>query len=68
MANKYKRTVPSTTIDVYDVLKAFSVTCPARAHAIKKMLCAGQRGVKDEAQDLKEARASLNRSIDLLET
>jgi len=38
-------------VDVYDVLKAFNVTCPAMQHAIKKMLCSGDRGYKDAEQD-----------------
>lgn len=52
--------------DVYDVLVAFGVTCPARQHAIKKLLCAGQRGSKTETQDLQEAADSVDRAIDLL--
>ena len=34
--NKYQRQVQSTTIDIYDVLKAWGVTCPATQQAIKK--------------------------------
>lgn len=64
--NKYVRDVPSTEIDVYDVLVAFNVTCPARAHAIKKLLFAGIRGKGDELQDLTEARQALDRSLELL--
>lgn len=65
--NKYQRQIkPTVYVDVYDVLKAFKVTCPATQHAIKKLLCPGQRGVKDKAQDLKEARSSIDRAIELL--
>jgi hypothetical protein len=53
------------TVDVYDVLKAFDVRCPAIQHAIKKLLCAGIRGHKDKRQDLAEARASIGRAIEL---
>lgn len=63
---KYNRRVKGTTIDVYDVLKAFDVRCPARQHAIKKLLAPGKRGVKDERQDLEEARDSVVRAIELL--
>jgi hypothetical protein len=64
--NKYQREVKNGVyIDVYDVLKAFGVTCPAMAHAIKKMLCSGQRGYKDIEQDKREAIASIERSIEL---
>ena len=52
-------------MDVYDVLVAFRVTCPATAHAVKKMLCAGQRGHKDRATDLREAIDALERAITL---
>ena len=53
------------TVDVYDVLKAFDVKCPAIQHAVKKLLCAGIRGHKDRKQDLTEARASIGRAIEL---
>lgn len=53
------------TIDVYDVLVAFDVKCPAMQHAIKKMLCSGLRGYKDTTQDKEEAIASIVRSIEL---
>ena len=51
--------------DVYDVLKAFGVTCPARQHAIKKLLMPGQRGAKSTVQDLDEALVSVSRAIDM---
>ena len=51
--------------DVYDVLDAFGVTCPATAHAVKKLLCAGQRGHKDRLTDLQEAAAALTRAVEL---
>lgn len=64
--NKYQRTIKGVTVDVYDVLAAFGVTCQARGHAIKKLLMAGQRGHKDEAQDLREAVQAIERSIELI--
>ena len=51
--------------DVYEVLEAFDVKCPARQHAAKKVLCAGIRGKGDATQDLIEARDALNRAIEL---
>jgi len=63
--NKYQRKVKSTTIDVYDVLKAFEVNNPATAHAVKKLLASGQRGYKDVIQDLQEAVQSIERAIEL---
>lgn len=49
------------TIDVYRVCQLFDVTDPCLAHAIKKLLCAGQRGAKTEAQDVQEAIDALTR-------
>lgn len=63
--NKYQRSVKGVQIDVYDVLNAFGVTCPAAQHAIKKLLMPGKRGHKSELGDLREARASVDRAIDL---
>lgn len=52
-------------IDVYRVLVLFDVTNPCLQHAIKKLLCAGQRGVKDQKQDVQEAIASLLRYLEM---
>jgi len=71
--NKYTRTVwywdeggvkHAVPVDVYDVLAAFGVTCPAIAHAVKKLLCPGKRGHKDRATDLTEAIASIERAVE----
>lgn len=64
--NKYNKPCKGITIDVYDVLKAFEVTCPAMQHAIKKCLMAGKRGAKDAVQDMNEAIQSIERSKELL--
>ena len=55
----------SVMVDVYEVLIAFEVICPARQHAIKKLLCAGQRLKGDVASDLAGALAAVNRAIEL---
>ena len=52
-------------IDVYRVLLLFGVTDPCLQHAIKKLLCAGNRGVKDELKDVQEAIASLTRYLEI---
>lgn len=54
-------------VDVYAVLEAFGVTCPAIAHCVKKLLMPGQRGKGDKMADLKGAMAALNRAIELEE-
>lgn len=53
----------SVPIDVYAVLKAFDVRCPAIQHAVKKLLCVGIRGHAET--DLREAAASIARAIEL---
>lgn len=52
-------------IDVYRVLILFCVTDPCLQHAIKKLLCAGNRGVKDELKDVQEAITSLTRYLEI---
>ena len=64
--NKYSREIKrGVYVDVYDVLEAFCVTNPATAHAIKKLLAAGERGYKNAEQDLREAIGSIERAIEL---
>ena len=54
-------------IDVYRVLDLFDVTDPCLQHAIKKMLVAGDRGVKDLERDVREAIDTLQRKLEMLE-
>jgi hypothetical protein len=66
--SKYLRDVKGDIggkVDVYAVLATFDVTCPARQHAIKKLLCAGLRGKGDTNQDLIEAMDAVKRAIEL---
>lgn len=68
--NKYEREVIDLNgnvakIDVYCVLEAFNVSCSARQHAVKKLLCSGERGKGDTLQDLAEAGSSNIRAIHL---
>lgn len=66
--SKYLRAVPCSIdgkVDVYAVLDAFAVTCPARQHAIKKLLCSGIRGKGDVLQDLQEAADAVERAIQM---
>lgn len=67
--NKYQRQIinsvgESIIVDVYDVLNAFTVTDPAIAHAIKKLLAPGTRGNKSLVQDLTESIKSVERAIE----
>jgi ribosomal protein L37AE/L43A len=68
---KYLRTIKDPVngmtiqVDVYAVLEAFGVTCQATGHAVKKLLCAGERGKGDRLADLLGADAALSRAIEL---
>lgn len=53
-------------IDTYRVCELYGVSGPIE-NAVKKLLCSGARGAKDQMQDLKEAIASINRKIEMLE-
>lgn len=69
--DKYKKRLPKRVLtdgvmDVYDVLVAFGVTCPARQNAVKKLLCSGQRGYKDSLTDLREAAVNIERAIQIV--
>lgn len=67
MSNPYKKDVHNLRlIDVYRILSLYSVSSHAVGHAIKKLLCAGQRGAKTYEQDIREAIASLNRELQML--
>ena len=54
----------AVSVDVYDVLAAYSVTDPALQHLIKKALCAGLRGHKDIRQDLEDICRSAEKALD----
>lgn len=65
-SNKYQREIkPGVFVDVYDVLKAFKVECPALQHLIKKALACGQRGHKDKLEDLDDIVISAKRAREL---
>jgi len=72
--NKYHREIfdikgnESITVDVYSVLAAFEVTNPALQHLIKKALCAGLRGHKNELTDMNDIIESAYRAKDMTGT
>lgn len=57
-----RRTGETITVDTYDVLEAFNITCSALAHAIKKLLMPGKRGSKSYDKDCDEAINSVEQS------
>ena len=52
-------------LDIYRILSLYNVTNPCLSHAIKKLLCAGKRGVKNQTQDINEAVQSLQRFLEM---
>lgn len=63
--SKYTKTIHGVSVDVYDVLMAWGVTNPALQHLIKKALQCGQRGHKDNEQDLQDIIDSAIRAKEL---
>ena len=54
-------------VDIYRVLSLWDVTDPCIQHAIKKLMCAGERGAKSKAQDIQEAIQTLIRYVEMRE-
>jgi oligoribonuclease (3'-5' exoribonuclease) len=54
-------------IDVYRVIDLWGVSNPCLQHALKKILVAGNRGVKDQIDDIEEAIISLQRYLEMVE-
>lgn len=63
--SKYTKAIRGVSVDVYDVLMAWGVTNPALQHLIKKALQCGQRGHKDNEQDLQDIIDSAIRAKEL---
>lgn len=63
--SKYTKEIHGVSVDVYDVLMAWGVTNPALQHLIKKALQCGQRGHKDNQQDLQDIIESAIRAKEL---
>jgi hypothetical protein len=63
----YKDVAHLKNVDVYRVLTLFKVNDPCLQHAIKKLLCAGDRGDKSDIKDITEARDTLNRHLEMLD-
>jgi hypothetical protein len=64
----YYRELPRKVshLDVYRVLDTFGVKRSTVQHAVKKLLVTGIRGAKNELQDLQEAKASIERAIEMI--
>ena len=59
--NHYFKPCPYDTLDVYRVISIFGVTDPCIQHALKKLLCSGVRGHKDQEKDIQDVIDTLER-------
>jgi len=68
--NKYNfipKTYPDGTMDHYLIIESLPNSISSSIdHAIKKLCYSGTRGVKDEVQDLVEAKISIDKRIKYL--
>lgn len=69
---KYLRTIHSADgvggpikVDVYCVIEAFDVRCPALCHALKKILACGQRGKGSRIDDIHGVFDAMWRALEL---
>ena len=60
-----RSTCKTISVDAYDIIIAVGITCPAKAHALKKIMFSGERGAKSYEIDVREAINSLEISLDL---
>lgn len=61
----YKDVSSYSSIDVYRIAEMFDLD-NATGHAVKKLLCSGGRGAKDQRQDIEEAIDTLQRKLEML--
>ena len=59
--NHYFKSCPYDTLDVYRVISIFGVSDPCIQHALKKLLCSGVRGHKDQSKDIQDVIDTLER-------
>ena len=59
--NHYFKPCPYDTVDVYRVINIFGVSDPCIQHALKKLLCSGVRGYKDQSKDIQDVIDTLER-------
>lgn len=66
--NHYKKDVRHIdTLDIYWICDLYvKDDSGCIQHAVKKLLCAGERGVKDDVKDLQEAIDTIQCKIDML--
>lgn len=63
----YYREIGGVIVDFYRLCEIFDITHPAQAHALKKIMFAGQRPDEAMRKDIIEASESLERWIEMLD-
>lgn len=65
-SSPYVRDWNGGKIDIYRICQLWGASHPAQLHALKKILCAGQRGGgKDIDRDIREAIVALERWLEM---
>ena len=64
--SRYHRQFCGVTIDLYRVANLWGVRSHALFHAMKKIMMAGQRGVKDYETDLQEAIVAIEEELAII--
>ncbi len=62
----YRNVEHLNVIDIYRTIDLFQIHHPCLQHAVKKIICAGDRGSKDFETDVQEAIDSLVRALQMV--
>ncbi len=62
----YRNTEHLNQIDIYRIIDLYQVNHPCLQHALKKIICAGERGSKSFETDVREAVKSLDRALQMI--
>lgn len=61
----YKDVSKLDVIDVYRIIDLYNITDPCDQHALKKILCPGERGHKDIIQDTQDVIDTMRRKLEM---
>jgi len=53
-------------IDVYRIIQLYEIHDPCLQHALKKILCAGNRGYKDQREDIQNIIDTMQRKLEMM--
>lgn len=63
----YKDVSKLDVIDVYRIIDLYDITDPCDQHALKKILCPGERGHKDIIQDTQDVIDTMQRKLEMFD-